>query len=124
MIARHACLRTFVDTPTRRKVLRSCSAVPRGLQLDFVAVLGGVVAVASAYVPSRPPSTPEKKPCREAGHSRLSQNALCGRSPLGFRSGLLRLVAVVEGEQRLPSIAEMLDPEGVERMRPSRCQQR
>lgn len=41
---------------------------------------------------------------------------------LEFRSGLLRLVAVVEGEQRLPRFAEMLAREGVERMRPARCE--
>jgi hypothetical protein len=42
---------------------------------------------------------------------------------LEFRSGLLRLIAVVEGEQRLPRSAEMLGTEGVERMRPLRCEQ-
>jgi len=43
---------------------------------------------------------------------------------LEFRSGLLLLVAVVEGEQRLPGSAEMVGREGVERMRPLRCEQR
>jgi len=42
---------------------------------------------------------------------------------LEFGSGLLRLIAVIEGEQRLPSSAEMLGPEGVEGIRPLRCDQ-
>jgi len=43
---------------------------------------------------------------------------------LEFRSGLLRLIAVVEGKQRLPSSAEMVGPEALERIRPLRCEQR
>ena len=42
---------------------------------------------------------------------------------LEFGSGLLRLIAVVEGEQRLPGRAEMIRTESVERMRPLRCGQ-
>jgi hypothetical protein len=53
----------------------------------------------------------------------LQSIALRSRSPLEFRSGLLRLIAVVEGEQRLPGSAEMLGPEGVEGIRPLRCEQ-
>ena len=37
---------------------------------------------------------------------------------------MLRLIAVVEGEQRLPSSTEMVRPEAVERMRPLRREQR
>src|SRR6185369_6728560 len=42
---------------------------------------------------------------------------------LQFRSGLLRLVAIVEGEQRLPRTAEMIGTEGGDRMRPLRVGQ-
>jgi hypothetical protein len=62
---------------------------------------------------------PEKSPAVRQGFPRLLRSiALRGRSPSQFGSGLLRLIAVVEGEQRLPSIAEMRGPEGAERMRP------
>ena len=43
-----------------------------------------------------------------------------GRSPWQLGSGLLRLVAVVEGEQWLPSRAEMIGTEGRNRMWPLR----
>ena len=121
MIARHACLRTFVDTHTRRKVLRSCSVVPRGLLFYFVVVLVGVVTAALAMSQADLRALPKKSPDARQGVRGFREMR---RSPLTFRSGLLRLVAVVEGEQRLPSTAEMLGPEGVERMRPSWRQER
>src|ERR1700681_3308182 len=71
------------------------------------------------------PGAPKKSPAVRQGF-RGSCDRLLGavdrRSEFG--SGLLRLIAIVEGEQRLPSSAEMIGPEAVERMRPLRCEQR
>ncbi len=68
---------------------------------------------------------PQKKPCREAGRPNLLRSiSLLVDRRWEFGSGLLRLIAVIEGEQRLPSSAEMVGPEAVERMRPLRCEHR
>src|SRR5581483_2660851 len=65
--------------------------------------------------------TPRKTPCREAGRPSSCDRLLCSVDRrLEFRSGLLRLIAVVEGEQRLPGRAEMVVPEAFERLRPLR----
>src|SRR5437868_4650861 len=54
----------------------------------------------------------------------ISYSGIMADRRLAFGSGLLRLVAVVEGEQRLPGRAEMFATEAVERTRPLRCEQR
>src|ERR1700678_2178129 len=54
------------------------------------------------------------------GLPRLRRSIACAIDrPLEFRSGLLRL----NGEQRLPGMAEMLGREGIEWLRPLRCEQ-
>jgi len=71
------------------------------------------------------PSIPQKSPAVRQGFRGSCNRLLCVVDRrVEFRSGLLRLIAVVEGEQRLPSSAEMVGAEGVERMRPLRCEQR
>src|SRR5512144_2313520 len=70
------------------------------------------------------PGAPKKSPAARQGRGYRNRSLWVVDRRLEFRSGLLRLISVVEGEQRLPSITEMVGPEAVERMRPSRCEQR
>src|ERR1700759_5299972 len=61
---------------------------------------------------------PKKRPAVRQGVRGSCDRWLClVDRRLEFRSRLLRLIAVVEGEQRLPSRAEMVVPEAFERLR-------